>query len=50
MMGHKYQNDRLSIMYDFDYSYEDVDTKGIASKILADEDIAQRVTYIENWL
>ena len=28
-LGHKYQNPNLTLMYDFDYSYEQVDTKGI---------------------
>lgn len=51
-------------MYDFDYSYEEVDTKGLATSIVngvdfADEErghdaedlrIAQKVTYIENWI
>lgn len=63
-LGHKYQNNRLTIMYDFDYSYEEIDTKGLASNIIngndyADEErsheiedglIAQDVTYIENWI
>jgi hypothetical protein len=37
-------------MYDFNYSYEEVDTKGIVTTILADEAVAEDALYIENWL
>src|SRR5699024_2775786 len=30
-LGHQYHSHRLTIMYDFDYSYEQIDTKGIAT-------------------
>lgn len=49
-LGHKYQNRDLTFMYDFHYSYEQVDTKGIMTNILDDDRIAEDVTYIENWL
>ncbi|MGB7842055.1 MAG: porin, partial [Salinimicrobium sp.] len=49
-LGHKYENHNFSLMYDFDYSYEQVDTKGIMTNILGGEWIAEDVTYIENWL
>lgn len=49
-LGHKYQNKNLKLMYDFDYSYEQVDTKGVMTSILGQERIAKNVTYIENWL
>ncbi|MFD1096141.1 porin [Salegentibacter chungangensis] len=49
-LGHKYQNQDLSLMYDFHYSYEQVDTKGIVTNIFSDEQIAEDVMYIENWL
>jgi len=37
-------------MYDFGYSYEEVDTKGIMTNILGGEWVAEDVSYIENWL
>ncbi|MBZ9730045.1 OprO/OprP family phosphate-selective porin [Salegentibacter sp. JZCK2] len=49
-LGHKYQNHNLTIMYDFHYSYEQVDTKGIMTNLLADGTLAENVMYIENWL
>lgn len=49
-LGHKYQNRNLTFMYDFHYSFEQVDTKGIMTSILNNEQIAEDVTYIENWL
>ncbi len=49
-LGHKYQNHNLTLMYDFHYSYEQVDTKGIMTNILGDDSIAENVMYIENWL
>ncbi|MCM8568588.1 OprO/OprP family phosphate-selective porin [Gramella jeungdoensis] len=49
-LGHKYQNQDLSLMYDFHYSYEEVDTKGIVTNLLSEEQVAEDVMYIENWL
>lgn len=49
-LGHKYQNNNLSIMYDFHYSYEQIDTNGIITSIINDENVAEDATYIENWL
>lgn len=49
-LGHKYQHNDLSIMYDFQYSYEEIDTKGIISTILVDNQVAENVLYVENWL
>ena len=49
-LGHKYQERNLSLMYDFQYSYEEIDTKGIISTILTDNQVAENVLYIENWL
>ncbi len=49
-LGHKYQNQNLSLMYDFHYSYEQVDTKGVMTSILDNETVAEDVLYIENWL
>ena len=49
-LGHKYQNNKLTLMHDFHYSYEQVDTKGVVTTILNDESVAEDVQYIENWL
>jgi len=49
-LGHKYQNKNLTLMYDFDYSYEQVDTKGVTTSILGEDRVAENVMYIENWL
>lgn len=49
-LGHKYQNHNLTLMYDFHYSYEQVDTKGIITNIIDDNSVAVDVLYIENWL
>lgn len=49
-LGHKYQKNNFTLMYDFDYSYEQVDTKGVVTNIIGDEFIAEDVTYAENWL
>lgn len=48
-LGHKYQNSNLTLMYDYHYSYEQVDTKGIMTNILGEDQIAEDVLYIENW-
>lgn len=49
-LGHRYKNKRFSIMYDFSYSKEQVDTKGVATGIIGGETVAQKVSYIENWI
>ena len=49
-LGHKYQNHNLTLMYDFDYSYEQVDTKGIVTNIIGGDLLSEDVTYTENWL
>lgn len=49
-LGHKYKNKDLTLMYDFQYSYEEIDTKGIVNSILVDNEIAENVLYVENWL
>ena len=48
-LGNKYENKNLTLMYDFHYSYEEIDTKGIVTSVTSDEVIAENVTYIENW-
>lgn len=49
-LGHKYENNNLRLMYDFHYSFEQIDTKGIVTSIISDEQVGEDVMYIENWL
>ncbi|NEV92968.1 hypothetical protein G3567_02255 [Psychroflexus sp. YR1-1] len=49
-LGHKYQDKDFSLMYDFQYSYEEIDTKGIINNLLEENTIAENVLYVENWL
>lgn len=49
-LGHRYKHNKFTIMYDFDYSYEQVDTKGVATAIIGGENVAQKASYIENWI
>ena len=49
-LGNKYQNRNLTLMYDFNYSYEEVDTKGIVTDIMAGTSVAEDALYVENWL
>lgn len=49
-LGHKYQNQNLTLMYDFNYSYEEIDTKGIVTSILGSDTVAEDALYIENWV
>lgn len=49
-LGNKFQTEKWTLMYDFNYSHEQLDTKGIVTSILNTDKIAQDATYIENWL
>ncbi len=49
-LGHKYENNNFTLMYDFRYSYEEIDTKGVVTGIIGDENVAEKASYIENWL
>lgn len=51
-LGNKFHSNGLSIMYDFKYSHEALDRKGIVTGFLANqgEFAAQNVSYMENWL
>lgn len=49
-LGNKYENDNLTLMYDFNYSYEEIDTKGIVTSIFDTDFVAQDALYIENWM
>lgn len=51
-LGHKYQDQKLTLMYDFKYSNEGLDRKGIITNMIPGEEvmIQQNVSYLENWL
>ena len=49
-LGHRYKNNRFTIMHDFSYSDEQVDTKGLATQIIGGGQVAEKVSYIENWI
>ncbi|MEK6451458.1 MULTISPECIES: porin [unclassified Myroides] len=51
-LGHKYQNNNLTLMYDFKYSHEAIDRKGIVTGLVENQSdfTAQSVSYMENWL
>ena len=51
-LGNKYKNNKLVLYYDFQYSKEDLDQKGVVSNIVKSKSsyAAQDVSYIENWI
>lgn len=49
-LGNKFHHNNLTLMYDFNYSGEQLDTKGINTEILGGEFIAQDATYLEHWV
>lgn len=52
-LGHKYQDDKLKIMYDFKYSNEGIDRKGLVTGMLSDQlngEAAQDTSYMEHWV
>jgi len=51
-LGNKYENGRFKMMYDFKYSNEGLDRKGIVTGMLSGEDVVaqQNVSYLENWI
>ncbi|WP_121966071.1 porin [Myroides sp. N17-2] len=59
-LGNKYQDDKLTLMYDFQYSKEDLDRKGmitsmVNNKIVVDDDgnkgmVSENVAYMDNWI
>lgn len=59
-LGNKYQDDKLTLMYDFQYSKEDLDRKGmitsmVNNKIVVDDDgnkgmVCENVAYMDNWI
>jgi hypothetical protein len=53
VLGNKLNLNKLTLMYDFQYSLEDLDNKGIATGIITTGDFqapAQDVKYVEHWL
>ncbi|CAN1514288.1 Phosphate-selective porin O/P [Flavobacteriaceae bacterium] len=51
-LGNKLKADKLVLYYDFQYSKEDLDQKGIVSNIIKSKYTyaAQDVSYVENWV
>lgn len=49
-LGNKFKSNKLLLYYDFKYSTEDLDRKGIVRKLVKCEDAAEDVVYVENWL
>ncbi|MBW4361513.1 porin [Flavobacterium taihuense] len=51
-LGNKYKSNKLVLYYDFQYSKEDLDQKGVVSNIIKSKYpyAAQDVFYIENWI
>jgi len=49
-LGNKFQFKNFSLMYDFNYDYEELDTKGIITDITDEDKIANDVIYIEHWM
>ena len=53
VLGNKLKLNKLTLMYDFQYSLEDLDNKGIATGIITTGDFqapAQDVKYVEHWM
>lgn len=51
-LGNKLNLGKLVLYYDFQFSHEDLDQKGVVSNSIKNQQIyaAQDVTYIENWI
>lgn len=50
-LGNRFQlTDKWALMYDFNYSGEQLDTKGIVTETLGTELIALDATYLEHWI
>ncbi len=50
--GNKYQDSKLTVMYDFKYSHEGLDRKGIVTAMIPGDNVytQENVSYLENWL
>ncbi|MFV8347747.1 porin [Flavobacterium sp. ZB4P13] len=49
-LGNKFKSDKLLLYYDFKYSTEDLDRRGIVRKLVKSDDASKDVVYVENWL
>lgn len=51
-LGNKYKSNKLVLYYDFQFSKEDLDQKGVISNIIKSKNpyVAQDVSYVENWI
>jgi hypothetical protein len=51
-LGNKFKNKNFTLYYDFQYSKEDLDQKGVISSIVKKQNVfaAQDVAYVENWI
>jgi hypothetical protein len=51
-LGNKLKANKLVLFYDFQYSKEDLDQKGVVSSIIKSKYayVAQDVSYVENWI
>lgn len=51
-LGNKYQDEKLTVMYDFQYSHDDLDKRKIISAMFAGDKpaLAEQVAYIDHWL
>ncbi|MFO7673004.1 MAG: porin [Lutibacter sp.] len=52
VLGNKFKSNNFTLMYDFQYSLEDIDNKGIATDIITSgfQAPAKDVKYVEHWL
>lgn len=52
VLGNKFTSNNLTLMYDFQYSVEDLDNKGIVTDIITSgyEAPAEDVKYVEHWV
>lgn len=49
-LGNQYKTGKLTLMYDFNYYFEQLDTKGMLTNTIQSETIAEDATYTEHWL
>ncbi|QCX54199.1 porin [Elizabethkingia sp. JS20170427COW] len=49
-LGNRLQLDKFALMYDFNYSVEQLDSKGIVTQLLNNGKIAKDATYMEHWM
>lgn len=51
-LGNKYQDEKLTVMYDFQYSRDDLDKRKIISSLFFGDkpELVEQVSYIDHWL